>query len=241
MAKGGDVLSRVDQPDEYMVLLPEPDSAARITAGEDHAEVHGAAVVVVPPGNSDVHLERSGIVVRLFSARASDLLARCRNADFYTEPDPNVAPFTPWPDPPAGHRIRVYDLASIAPDPARFGRILRCSTLMVNYFYPDDSPRDASKLSPHHHDDFEQLSLQLAGDYVHHMRAPWTVDMGEWREDEHQACSSPALTIIPPPTVHTSQSVHHMRHQLIDIFCPPRVDFSERPGWVVNADEYPMP
>jgi hypothetical protein len=241
LAREGDTLGRDDQPDEYMVLLPSADSSVTVRAGADRAEVDGSAVVVVPPGASEVEVRSGGEVVRIFTTRSPDLVARCRNAAVYTEPDPHVAPYEPWPEAPAGHQVRVYPLADIKPEPGRFGRLFRCSTLMVNYFYVDDGPRDPHVLSPHHHDDFEQLSLQLEGDYVHHMRAPWTVDMDDWREDEHRFCASPALTVIPPPTIHTSQSVHHMRHQLIDIFCPPRRDFSERPGWVLNADDYPLP
>jgi len=241
LAQPGDPLARAQQPDEYMVLFPSRETAATIRAGGQREEIRGAAIAIVPPGASEVVSESPAVVVRLFSNQATDLLDQCRNADVYADADPNVAPFAPWPDPPGGHRIRVYPLDALAPDPGRFGRILRCSTLMVNYFYVDELPRDPAQLSPHHHDDFEQISLQLDGDYVHHIRTPWTVNLADWREDEHQFCASPAVTVIPPPTVHTSQSVGHMPHQLVDVFCPPRIDFSQRPGWVLNDDEYPMP
>ena len=162
---------------------------------------------MVPPGDSAIEMPSDGVVVRVFSNAAVDLLAQCRNADNYVEPDPNVAPFAPWPDPPAGYGIRIYPLADVPDDSGRFGRIFRCSTLMINYLDPTDGPRDPSKLSPHHHDDFEQISLQLDGDYVHHMRTPWSVNMADWRDDEHMHCASPAVAVIPPPIVHTSEAV----------------------------------
>ena len=62
-----------------------------------------------------------------------------------------------------------------------------------------------------------------------------------WREDEHAHVASPSLTVIPPPSTHTSRGMEAGLNQLIDIFSPPRADFSKQPGWVLNADDYPEP
>ena len=240
--RAGDQLTRHGQLDEYMVLCNDDAADLSVSwSGGAGGELRGAGVIVVPPGDSSVTVHTASAVSRLFSCRSTDLLERCENRALYEMPDPNVPAFTAWPDPPSGHRVRVYPMADVPADPKRFGRLFRCSTIMVNVFESVPEPRDPAKLSPHHHDDFEQLSLTFAGDYVHHIRTPWTVDMANWRDDDHAFVPSPAVTIIPPPTVHTSQAVHHMPHQLVDIFAPPRHDFSAKPGWVLNADEYPIP
>lgn len=237
----GDAVERNDQSDEYMVLFTDPDAAATVEAGPDRRSIDGETLVIVPPGPSRIVAGGDTTVVRIFSNQSTDLCAEAANAARFAHDDPTVAPFTPWPDPCAGHGLRVYPMADVPTDPQRFGRLFRGSTVMVNWFVPVDGPRDPAKLSPHHHDDFEQLSLQMQGDYVHHLRTAWTPDLGTWRDDEHLAASSPALTVITPPTIHTSQAVGDHMHELIDIFCPPRIDFSMRPGWVLNADDYPMP
>jgi hypothetical protein len=239
-ASPGAVLERENQPDEWVLLLPDRDASAVVEAGGSRHEVPGFSLVIVPPGQSRVTLPSGGRAARILSTQSADLCALCSNADSYAEPHPNIPPFEPWPAPAGGYRVRVYGL-DVPPEPGRFGRIFRCSTLMVNVLDPQTGPRDITKLSPHHHDDFEQGSLAVAGSFTHHLRWPWTTDLNAWRDDQHALCASPSLTVIPPPAVHTSRGMDAGLNQLVDIFSPPREDFSRQAGWVLNADEYPMP
>ncbi|PJE32259.1 hypothetical protein PSM7751_01870 [Pseudooceanicola marinus] len=237
MAPGG-TLSRGDQPDEYVLLMPE--APAQITAGEAQADLPGHQIAFVPPGDSQVTLPEGGVVIGLFTTASADLVALCPNARAYDTPRSHVPAFEPWPTPPDGLRLRHYSL-DVPKAEGRFGRIFRCTTFMVNMLDPREGPRDPASVSPHHHDDFEQCSLLLEGAYDHHLRWPWTTDMADWRPDRHIEVTGPSVLVIPPPVIHTSRAKGDGLNQLVDIFCPPRADFSAKPGWVLNAEDYPTP
>lgn len=237
VAEAGHSFERSDQPDEYVVLLPDAAMEAEIDVAGGRHVLPGNSLAFIPPGASRITLRRAGRLVRLFTTRAEDLAVQCANADQYAQPDPNIPPLQDWPAPPGGIRYRAYSL-DVPPEPGRFGRIWRCTTFMINYLDPATEPRDKTKMSPHHHDDFEQGSLVLDGAYTHHLRWPWTPDMTIWKPDEHEYCGAPSLTIIPPPSIHTSRAEE--AGQMVDIFCPPRHDFSAKPGWVLNDADYPL-
>jgi hypothetical protein len=236
----GAVFERKGQPDEFMLVLPETGTGAVLEAGAERVEVPGYSLAIMPPGDSRITLRQAGLLVRVFSPRSADLAALCSNADEYTRPYGRIPPFTNWPDPPGGFRIRHYSL-DVPPQPGRFGRIFRCTTMMINMLPYEPAPRDTTKLSPHHHDDFEQCSLAIKGAFVHHIRWPWTANQQHWRSDDHEPCPAPSIAVIPPPAIHTSAATGTTGNQLVDIFAPPRTDFSRMAGWVLNADEYPMP
>ncbi len=237
-AVAGDRFSREGQPDEYAVLMHSGSASIRVTADGDRQEVAEEAFVVVPPGDSVVEALTDGPVIRLFSSVAEDLAGTAVNSDVYAGPDPRCAPLVPWPDPVGGFRLRVYRLADTPISEGRFGRIFRTTNLMVNFLAEEPSPRSPIKLSPHSHDDFEQLSLAVKGEFIHHIQYPWGPDSTQWRPEEHGRVGSPSVTVIPPPAVHTTQGVGP-HQQLIDIFSPPRQDFSARPGWILNEADYP--
>lgn len=238
-AKAGEVFTRSSQPDEYTVLMYSDSAPVTVTGGDATESIAEEAFVVVPPGDSEIRVDGDGILIRLFSHRAEDLAGAAVNSAAYTDPDERVAPPLPWPDPVGGFALRVYRLADHPISEDRFGRIFRTTNLMVNFLAEEPRPRDIQKLSPHHHDDFEQVSLAVKGRFMHHIRYPWGPDATRWRPDENREIATPSICVIPPPTVHTTQGVGE-HQQLIDIFAPPRTDFSAS-GWVLNADDYPAP
>jgi len=196
----GAVLERKGQVDEFVLLLPDSDTPVTIEAGPESVDVAGYSLVIIPPGDSRITFHKGGRSARVFSTQSKDLNDLCGNAGSYAEPHPNIPPFEPWPEPVGGFKIRPYSL-DIPKEEGRFGRIFRCTTLMVNYLDPQHGPRDTAKLSPHHHDDFEQGSLALDGAFTHHLRWPWTTNLANWRDDQHALCKAPSLTVIPPPSV----------------------------------------
>jgi mannose-6-phosphate isomerase-like protein (cupin superfamily) len=235
--KAGARLARVANPDEYIVFLP--GGAAEIEAGKEKIEAAAESLTIVPPGASAVTSRGSGLVVRVFSSNARDLLDLAGNASTYKAGAPGAAPLKPWPDPLGGYRLRNYRVADFSKPDSQF-RIFRSTNLMVNVLTARTVPRDVRKLSPHSHTDFEQASLAIQGTYIHHLRWPWTPDMTTWRDDQHVEMGSPSVLVVPPTVVHSSANID-APGRLIDIFSPPRLDFSARPGMVCNADEYPVP
>jgi hypothetical protein len=233
----GAVFERKGQVDEYVLLLHDPDMTVTVEANGETVEVPGYSITMVPPGDSRVTCRTAGHIVRLITTQSKDVAALAANGDKYAGPHPQIPPFEAWPDPVGGFRIRSYSL-DVPDEEGRFGKIFRCTTFMVNVF-PPQGPRDVTKLSPHHHDDFEQCSLALEGFYWHHLRWPWTANQHDWHDDEHEKVLSPSVCVIPPRVIHTSAPTDPGDNVLVDIFSPPREDFSDMPGWVLNADDYP--
>lgn len=232
--------SAADQSDEYLLLLPE-GMGARVEAGSENVESAGDSLTIVPPGDSTITATTSGWLYRIFSKLAADWLPLAPNHAVYANGGaPEVAPLESWPAPVGGYRLRHYPLANYVRSDSTM-RLFRTCNLMVNIFLPGQAARDPQKMTPHSHADFEQGSLALRGGWIHHMRYPWVPDMTTWREDEHTGINSPSLIVIPPKVVHTSQSLGEPGMRLVDIFAPPRDDFSLKPGLVNNADEYPLP
>ena len=226
---------------ETALILASDAAAVKVVWNGAETVASGHGLVVIPAGDVSITNTGSGDVVLLVRADEPGWSVQTVNAAAYAEDHPRVAPAIEWPEPIGGDKVRIYYTKDIQPEPGRFGRIFRTRSFMVNFLPTQSGPRDPAKLSPHYHDDFEQYSLATAGSYTHHIRTPWLVDQAQWIDDEHESVGAPSIAIIPPPTIHTSAATGAGDNILIDIFSPPREDFSAKTGWVLNAEDYPQP
>jgi hypothetical protein len=243
--EAGAVLARSDNPEEYMVILPPRSASVAIVAGGEQIEAKPDSMTIVPPGASQITAHSPGKIVQIFSKAATDIMALAANSSVYADGAPELAPVDLWPEPNGGYRLRHYPLAQyLDPDGERIQpRCFRSTNMMVNLFGSFFTRRETNSLSPHWHDDFEQASLCFDGRWVHHIRYNWGADLADWIPDDHSEIDTPSVIIIPAWAIHTSRDVGNdgPESSLFDIFCPPRLDFASKPGFVLNEADYPLP
>jgi len=239
----GAVLTRQSDPEEHMIIIPPDGPTLNIEAGGKSIEAKADSLTIVPPGASKITAASKGVFARVFSKASQDVIALASNAATYADGAPELAPPDLWPPPHDGYRLRHYPLAQYAkPNGDRIQpRVFRSTNMLVNLFVHYQTRRDTRELSPHWHDDFEQASLTLNGRWIHHMRYNWGPDLSTWRPDDHGEMTTPSVIVIPATAVHTSRDVGEGESSLYDIFCPPRLDFARKKGFVINEDEYPLP
>ncbi len=196
--------------EEFEHMVVTIDAAARVSAGGQQVTLAPRSLAIVPGGASTITVEQPGALFRVLATAPADAALPLRSFSFDAPPAPRLSP-------------NVY----------------RSEHLMLNAFSRATERRDTRTLTPHSHDDFEQISLCTQGDWVHHLRYPWGSDMAQWRDDEHLRCASPSLTVIPAGVIHTTCDLGEGVTEMFDVFSPPRPDFLARPGMVVNAEEYP--
>ena len=237
-ADGAEPLSRTSVAESLLIVVDEPLVLGASVSSADRWTVPAESVAIVPAGTWRLW---GGPATRcaLITTHRDDLGARhVINAGAYTA----IADDAPT-QPPSYRRLQPLtvpqvlafgDIKASAEKPRL--KMLQTETLSIN-IVDYLGPRDRAALSPHSHTDFEQGSLAIHGDFVHHLRTPWGSDANLWRDDEHLQAPSPSLVVIPTRIVHTTEGTGDGRHLLIDIFSPPRQDFIAS-RWVFNSDDY---
>lgn len=227
-----------ESADEALLIVL--DAPVAISGAGSDAEAPPRSICILPPGAWQLDL-RPGATCVVLSSLREGVAAGALNEAAYAPPDPRIAPVgPPWRALRNAAEVRIFSIDSIAApkDKPRL-KMLQTATLSINWV-EYEGPRDRHALSPHSHTSFEQGSLALAGDFVHHLRVEWGQDADAWQDDQHARLGSPSLMVVPVHTIHTSEGVGPGRHLLIDVFSPPRADFIAK-GWVANSGDYAAP
>lgn len=224
---------------ELLVIAPSGTLHIRSAASELPAvDVPAHSVAILAPGRYNISGKPSALCAVFASQRADLAARRVLGAQTYVNPDPRIRPTgVPYRRKQRSAQVQVLDIGAVmaSKDKPRL-KMLQTETLSIN-IVEYAGPRNRAELSPHSHDAFEQGSLAIAGEFIHHLRAPWGSDANKWREDEHLVAASPSLLVVPVELIHTTEGVGTGQHFLLDLFSPPRGDFIGK-GWVANSADY---
>lgn len=224
--------------DEMMVIAPSGTLRIQAEGGGAAVAVPAHSVAILAPGRHEIWGEASALCAVFASHRAGIAGRRVIGGEAYVQPDPRIEPTgLPYRRRQRSTAVEVLDIGKVmaSKDKPRL-KMLQTETLSIN-IVEYEGPRNRAELSPHSHDSFEQGSLAIAGNFVHHLRAPWGSDAGQWRDDEHLQAPSPSLLVVPVELIHTTEGVGAGHHFLVDLFSPPRADFIGK-GWVANCADY---
>lgn len=230
--------TQVESVDEVMVIVL--DGSVGISNTNTRVEAPARSICILPPNAWQLDL-MPGVTCVVLSSLRDNAKTGAVNESAYAQADPRIAPVgTAWLPQRADGEVRIFSIDSVSAskDKPRL-KMLQTATMSINWV-EYDGPRDRRALSPHSHTSFEQGSLALAGDFVHHLRVEWGEDADAWCDDQHAQLGSPSLMVVPVRMIHTSEGVGAGHHLLIDVFSPPRADFIAK-GWVANSGDYAAP
>jgi hypothetical protein len=222
----------------HEIFLLLVDAGATVVAGNETREVPARSICVLPAGQVSVTLSGPGRAALIASSRTDISPDLVRNEADYAKADARIRPIGAAYERLTGRGvIQVIDIDAVKPPTGKPRlKMFQTETMSINWV-EYDGPRDRSQLSPHSHADFEQGSLAISGDFLHHLRVTWGGNANLWRDDLHLRAPSPSMLTVPVELVHTTEGVGDGPHLLIDVFAPPRDDFIGS-GWVANAADY---
>jgi hypothetical protein len=227
----------LESDQETLVLFSKAGGTIQHDAGV--TPVPPMTIAIIPPGRCRITAEAAGAAMIVATGRAD--LDRERAINAGETRDQRIAPLgRPFVRslPLTGPILLPIESIPVPEGNPRI-RFLQTATISINIVLYD-GPRGKAALSPHSHDDIEQGTLAIDGDYVHHLRTPWGPNGHAWLDDVHLDAGPGSIVLIPPGLIHTTEGVHAGSHLLLDIFAPPRRDFIGR-GWVFNARDYAPP
>lgn len=225
----------VDIERETFVLFPFRSGSVTHNGATRH--VAARSVCIVPPGKLSASTDARQPLIFLSPIPDERTAPSTLNDADYTDGNDGIRPVgTPYAYADRAE-VQVVAIDEIVPPPDKPRlKIIQSNSLSINWI-EYDGPRDRTKLSPHSHDDFEQGSLAIEGNFIHHLRIPWGPDADLWRDDVHLDAPPKSLCIIPPRMIHTTEGIGLGKHILIDVFSPPREDFIVK-GWIFNSGKY---